>query len=103
MEEFAPGATGRLLRLQERVIDQAETEQHHRHSLEDRESSRRSKGQFMGIGAWVVGLGVAYWSAHEGFQALAVVIAGGELAVVVGALVTGRLPHRGGKQDPEAP
>lgn len=95
-EEYAPGATNRMLSLQERFQDQAEQEQAHRHEVDLADSRRRDRGQVYGVVFSSVALVAAFVLAMTGHESAAGVVFGATLLGIVAIVGLGRLPW--GKQ-----
>lgn len=100
IEDYAPGATDRLLSMQEQVVAMGHEEQQFRHEMFRAESRRRDRGQHYGLIAYLVGVGAAIALALTGHDVPAEVVGGTTVASAVAVFVTGRVLRRNPEDEP---
>ena len=90
LEAILPGAVERLLAIQERGLEMGAIEQSHRHRIEDNDSARMSRGQFIAATVFILGLVATVTLALAGHDSVAKVTGGGTLLGAVAIFVTGK-------------
>lgn len=100
LENLVPGATDRLIKLQERVLGMAETEQSQRHTIEARNENRRDRGQIFGFIAFFVLVVVIVILALTGNGTVAGIVAGTTVIGVVGLFIVGHWSRGQGAPPP---
>lgn len=101
-EQYAPGATARMLALQERFQDQAEEEQEHRHEMEKADSRRLDTGQVFGIAFSTAALVVTFVLALTDRETAASVVFGSTVLGILAIVGLGRLPWGRGEDERES-
>jgi hypothetical protein len=106
LEHYAPGATSRLLDLQERAFDLVKDEADFRHEMARAESRRRDKARPWGVGTLALLLAVVLVLALTGHNSVAIAVASitvGVLAIIaLGRTIQSRRlpPEAGGPRGP---
>jgi len=99
LEALLPGTLDRLLGLQERALELGSIEQNHRHQIELHDSSRKSRGQWIALGVFILGLLVTLVLGLNHEDAVAKVTGGGTLLGAVAIFATGKLLSRDASND----
>jgi uncharacterized membrane protein len=102
MEKYCPGATDRILKMQERVADMVVDEQAHQHEMDRANSRRKTNGQRYAFLAFLICMAITVWAASAVNWQLASVIGGSTVVGIVGIFAAGRKTRDGDVESRDA-
>lgn len=100
IERYCPGATNRLISMQEQLGRMVEREQGYQHEIGRDNSRRKTRGQQYAFAAFLICMAIVVWAAAAGHELVAQVIGGATVVGIVSIFVAGRALREEGDGEP---